>query len=399
MTERPLRLLIIASHPVQYESPILRLLEQDPRVESEVAYCSLQGAEPGLDPDFGVEVKWDIPLLDGYKWSLIRNRSWAPRIGSFFGLLNVGIWRKIRRGKFDAVVLLTGYVYATFWIAVIAAKLSGVPVLYGTDATSLQPRDGKRWKVAVKKRLLPAIFRLADIVIIPSEAGRQFILSLGISDSRIVLTPFVVDNAWWRQCASEVNRGEVRREWQVPDNALVVLFCAKLQPWKRPDDVLRAFAKANVEGAYLVFAGDGAMRAGLEAEAKNLGIAERTRFLGFVNQSGLPPVYASADLFVMPSEYDPCPVVVCEAMLCGCPVVLSDEVRGRFDLVNEGRTGFIYPCRNVEALAGILANALRDRATLGELSRAAVARMETWSPREHVDALVLAAQRAQASRI
>ena len=398
MTERPLRMLVIASHPVQYESPILRLLEQDPRVESEVAYCSLQGAEPGLDPDFGVEVKWDIPLLDGYQWSLIRNRSWAPRIGAFFGLLNVGIWRKIRRGKFDAVVIHTGYVYATFWITMIAAKMSGVPILYGTDATSLQPRDGKRWKVFVKKRLLPAIFRLADIVIIPSEAGRQFILSLGIPDSRIVLTPFVVDNTWWRQRASEVNRSEVRRKWQIPDDALVVLFCAKLQPWKRPDDVLRAFAKANVEGAHLVFAGDGAMRAGLEAEARNLGIAERTRFLGFVNQSGLPPVYTSADLFVMPSEYDPCPVVVCEAMLCGCPVVLSDEVRGRFDLVSEGRTGFIYPCGNVGALAGILANVLRDRATLAELSRAAVGRMETWSPREHVDALVLAAQRAQARR-
>ena len=396
MTARPLRLLIIASHPVQYESPILRLLEQDPRVESEVAYCSLQGAEPGLDPDFGVEVKWDVPLLDGYKWTLIPNRSWAPRIGSFFGLLNVGIWRKIRRGKFDAVVILTGYVYATFWVAVIAAKLSGVPVLYGTDATSLQPRDGKRWKVAVKRRLLPTIFRLADIVIIPSEAGRQFILSLGIADSRIVLTPFVVDNAWWRARASEVDRGEVRRKWAIPDDAPVVLFCAKLQPWKRPDDVLRAFAKANVEGAYLVFAGDGAMRAGLEAEAKSLGVAARTRFLGFVNQSGLPPVYRSADLFVMPSEYDPCPVVVCEAMLCGCPVVLSDEVRGRFDLVNEGRTGFIYQCGDVDKLARILANVLRDRATLVELSRAAMTRMETWSPREHVDALLSAAQQAQA---
>ncbi|HEX4001819.1 MAG TPA: glycosyltransferase [Candidatus Acidoferrales bacterium] len=399
MTAPPLRLLIIASHPVQYESPILRLLEQDPRVESEVAYCSLQGAEPGLDPDFGVEVKWDVPLLDGYKWTLIPNRSWAPRIGSFFGLLNVGIWRKIRRGKFDAVVILTGYVYATFWIAVIAAKLSGVPVLYGTDATSLQPRDGKRWKVAVKKRLLPAIFRLADIVIIPSEAGRQFILNLGISDSRIVLTPFVVDNAWWRARASEVDRSAVRRKWAIPDDAPVALFCAKLQPWKRPGDVLRAFAKANVEGAYLVFAGDGAMRAGLEAEAKQLGIAEQTRFLGFVNQSGLPPVYRSADLFVMPSEYDPCPVVVCEAMVCGCPVVLSDEVRGRFDLVNEGRTGFIYPCGDVDKLARILANVLRDRATLVELSRAAMTRMETWSPREHVDALLSAAQKAKALRI
>ena len=397
-TESRLRVLIVASHPVQYESPILQLLEQDPRVESEVAYCSMQGAEAGIDPDFGVEVKWDMPLLDGYQWTLIRNRSWAPRIGSFFGLLNVGIWRKIRRGKFDAVVVLTGYVYATFWIAVIAAKMSNVPVLFGTDATSLQPRDGRRWKIFIKSLLLPAIFRLANIVIIPSEAGRQFMLSLGISDSRIVLTPFVVDNAWWRQRASEVNRSEVRRKWGIPEDGLVVAFCAKLQPWKRPDDVLRAFAKANVDGTYLVFAGDGSMRAGLEARAKDLGLVERTRFLGFVNQSGLPAVYRSADLFVMPSEYDPCPAVVCEAMLCGCPVVLSDAIRGRFDLVNEGRTGFIYRCGNVGALAGILGTALRDRAKLAELSRAAVLRMETWSPRENVDGLVLAVERAHARR-
>jgi glycosyltransferase involved in cell wall biosynthesis len=399
MTQRPPRVLIIASHPVQYGSPIFCLLAQDPRVESEVAYCSLQGAEAGIDPGFGVEVKWDIPLLDGYRWTLIRNRSWAPGIGSFFGLLNVGIWRKIRRGKIDAVVLLTGYVYATFWIALVAAKMTKIPLLFGTDATSLQSRDRKRWKISIKRFLLPAIFRLADVVIIPSEAGRQFILGMGISDSRIVLTPFVVDNAWWRQRASQVSRSDVRRAWGIPEDALVVLFCAKLQSWKRPDDVLRAFAKANVEETYLVFAGDGSLRAGLEATATALGIAERTRFLGFVNQTGLPSVYRSADLFIMPSEYDPCPVVVCEAMLCGCPVVLSDQIRGRFDLVIEGRTGFIYPCGHVDALAGILTTALRDRARLAELSRAAVVRMETWSPREHVDALVLAAERASAQRL
>ena len=398
MRERPLRVLIVASHPVQYESPILRLLEQDSRVESEVAYCSLQGAESGVDPEFGVEVKWDIPLLDGYKWTLIRNRSWAPRIGSFFGLLNMGIWRKIRRGNFDAVVVLTGYVYATFWIALAAAKLSGVPVLFGTDATGLQPRDGRRWKVPIKRLLLPLIFRLADIVIITSEAGRQFVLSLGIADSRIVLRPFVVDNMWWRQRAAEANRSAVRREWVIPEDAPVVLFCAKLQPWKRPDDVLRAFAKANVEGAYLVLAGDGPLRGNLEAAARSLGVAERTRFLGFVNQTGLPSVYRSADLFVLPSKYDACPVVVCEAMLCGCPVVLSDEIRGRFDLVNEGRTGFIYPCGNIDVLAGILGSVLRDGTKLAELGRAAILRMETWSPRENVDALVLAVERARAGR-
>jgi glycosyltransferase involved in cell wall biosynthesis len=395
MSQRRLRVLVVSTHPVQYASPIFRLLGEDPRIESQVAYCSLQGVEAQIDPDFGVEVKWDIPLLEGYRWVLIPNRSWTPRVGSFFGLLNLGIWRLIRRESFDAIVLLTGYTCATFWVAIVAAKASGISVLFSTDATSLKPLDGKRWKLAVKRFLLPAIFRLADVVLIPSEAGRQFILSLGIPESRVVLTPFVVDNTWWRQRASEVDRSAVRQRWGIPDDALVVLFCAKLQPWKRPDDVLRAFARASVKGSYIVFAGDGAMRPSLQATAKVLGVADRTRFLGFVNQTGLPSVYKSADLFVLPSEHDRCPVVVCEAMLCGCPVVLSDEICGRFDLVKDGETGFIYRCGNIEALARILTNALEDRSKLTELGRAAVKRMETWSPRENVDGIALAVERTQ----
>jgi len=394
MTGRPLRVLLVGTHPVQYSSPMFRLYAKDPRLDIQVAYCSLQGAEAEFDRDFGVEVKWDVPLLEGYPWVAVPNRSWSPGLGSFFGLFNPGIWSLIRRENFDAVVFYTGYTYSTFWIAVLAAKISGVPVLFGTDATSLEPRDAQRWKLPIKRFLLPKVFRLADVAIMPSEAGRQFMLSLGIADSRVVLTPFVVDNSWWLERASEVDRGAVRQAWGVPEDALAVLFCAKLQPWKRPGDVLNAFAKANVEGAYLVFAGDGPMRASLEATAKKLGIAERTRFLGFVNQTGLPSVYRSADLFVLPSEYDPCPAVVCEAMLCGCPVVLSDEIRGRFDIVKHGQTGYIYPCGNVDILAGIVANALGDRAKLAQLSRNAVKRMETWSPRENIEATVMATDQA-----
>jgi len=392
--QRPLRVLLVGTHPVQYASPLYRLYAKDPRLEILVMYCSLQEAESQIDRDFGVEVKWDVPLLEGYPWIAVPNRSWNPGLGSFFGLFNPGIWRLIGDGNFDAVVLYTGYVYATFWIAMAAAKLRGIPILFGTDATGFRPQHAGRWKLPIKRRLLPRIFRLADVVIIPSKATRQYILSMGIADSRIVSTPFVVDNAWWNQRASEVDRAAVRKEWEVPKDALVVLFCAKLQPWKRPADLLDAFAKASVEGAYLVIAGDGPLRTDLEATAKHLGIAERTRFLGFVNQTGLPSIYCSADLFVLPSEYDACPVVVCEAMLCGCPVVLSDEVRGRFDLVNEGETGFIYPCGNVDILAKILANALGNRAKLAELSRSAVTRMETWSPRENVDGAVMALERA-----
>ena len=394
---RPLKLLLLTSHPVQYASPIFRLLAKDPRVEVEVAYCSMQGADAHVDPDFGVEVKWDIPLLDGYRWTELRNRSWRPGPGSFFGLINPRIWTLIREGNFDAVVAYTGYAYATFWIALTAAKLSGTPILFGTDATSLNPRDGRSWKLHVKKRLLPWIFRRANGVIVPSEAGRQFISGLGIPLSRIFLTPFVVDNEWWLRRASEVDRSAVRCGWQVSEDTVVLLFCAKLQPWKRPHDVLLAFANCKVPNACLIFVGDGPLRSSLEIEASRLAVGQRVRFLGFINQTALPSVYRAADLFVIPSAYDPCPAVVCEAMLCGCPVVLSDQIQGRFDLVQTGETGFVYPCGDIDALTKIFSALTVDSVGLAKLGCAAVARMQTWSPRENVEALLHAIEKSRFS--
>ena len=73
-SERRYRVLVIASHPVQYQAPLLRRMAVHPQLDLEVAYCSLQGAEPGLDREFGVTVQWDIPLLEGYSWKLVPNR-------------------------------------------------------------------------------------------------------------------------------------------------------------------------------------------------------------------------------------------------------------------------------------------------------------------------------------
>jgi len=350
----------------------------------------MQGAEAKIDPDFGVPVKWDIPLLDGYPWVSLRNRSRAPGPGSFFGLFNPGIWGLISRGKFDAVVLYTGYICATFWVALAAAKWKRARVLFGTDAHDLTARDGKRWKSRVKRWLWPGLFRLADVVIIVSSGGAALMRSLGIPEDRIMVVPFCVDNDWWMERSDRVDRAGVRARWDIPQDVAVVLFCAKLQPWKRPQDVLRAFAKARSADAYLVFAGDGTLRPALESEAESLGIAGRVRFLGFVNQSGLPEVYTASDLMVLPSDHEPFGLVVNEAMLCRCPVVVSDRVGARFDLVREGETGYVFPCGDVDSLAAILRDALRDRTHLqrmGELSRN---RMSSWSVKDYVGALIQA---------
>ena len=361
-------------------------MAQHPKLDIQVAYCSLRGAEAGHDPEFGATIQWDVPLLDGYTWSQIRNRGSGGE--SFLGLFNPGLWKLIRHGRFDAILSFTGYVNATFWLSLLAAKFSKAAILFGTDASSLAPRDSARWKFWLKRASWPVLFGLADQVIVPSSGTLDLMVSLGFSRDRITLTPYSVDNDWWLASSARVNRAATRASWGASPEDAVILFCAKLQPWKRPLDLLRAFAKANLSNAKLVFAGAGALRASLEAEAMALGVASRVRFLGFVNQTQLPAVYASSDLMVLPSEYEPFAVVVNEAMCCGCPVATSDRVGAARDLIAPIAPQFIFPCDDTDALAALLTDALSDRSRLKAVSRAAVEHIRTWSPERNIAATV-----------
>ena len=388
MREKKRRVLLLCSHPTQYGSPMWRRLSKHPDLDVVVAYCGMQGVQCHKDPGFGVDVAWDIPLLEDYPWVRIKNISPSSLRSSFFGLINPGISRLIRRGRFDAIAIFTGYRCVTFWIAVATAKISGIPVMFGTDATSLDPVAGRTWKIPLKKWFWPRLFRMADAAIVPSSGTAALMRSLDVPDDRIKLTPYVVDNEWWTENAKKVERYDIRRKWNVPENAKVVLFCAKLQPWKRPGDLLHAFHRAQVPDSYLVFAGDGPLRQELQRDAAQLGIADKVRFLGFVNQSKLPDVYATSDVMVLPSEYEPFGVVVNEAMLCGCPVIASDRVGARFDLVRDGETGFVYRADDVDALTRVLSRALGCHERLRRMGEAARSRMMEWSPEMNVQATV-----------
>lgn len=384
MPEPCYRVLAVATHPVQYMAPIFRRMAKHPAFDLRVAYCTLRGAEAAHDSEFDADINWDVPLLDGYSWSQVPNRGSGAK--SFFGLSNPYLWNLIRDGNLDAVLCFTGYRRAPFWIALLAAKLSKTAFLFGTDATNLAPRDGRAWKILLKKILWPRLFRLADQVIVPSSGSLNLMLSLGLPSEQVTLTPYSVDNDWWIKQSSRVDRSAARAVLGASSSDPVVLFCAKLQPWKRPVDLLRAFAKANVQNALLLFAGEGPLRPQLESEAAALGIASRVRFLGFVNQSQLPPVYTSADLMVLPSEYEPFAVVVNEAMCCGCPVIVSDRVGAGHDLVAPVAPQFIFPCGDLSALAHILKDALSDRRRLQSIAGAALAHIQAWSPEHNIAA-------------
>jgi glycosyltransferase involved in cell wall biosynthesis len=388
------RVLLVSSHPVQYVAPLFRKMALDPRLDIQVAYCSLQGAEAAMDREFGIEVKWDVPLLEGYSWVRVPNRAPRPGLGRFFGLINPGLWGLIASGHHDAIVIYTGYFYLSFWIALAAAKFHGRALVFGSDGHQLASQDGKSWKVTLKRLLWPRLFGLADVVIVSSSAGVAMMQSLGIPRERLVLTPGAVDNEWWIKQAGKVDRSAVRRTWGLDEDSRVVLFCAKLQRWKRPLDALNAFARAEVPGSHLVYAGEGPLRRDLESQATSLGIRAHVHFFGFINQSQLPAVYRASDVLVLPSAYEPFGLVVNEAMLCGCPAIVSDRVGAGHDLVLKGQNGNTFPSGDVDALAALLRETLCDRDRLRRMGEAARRRMETWSPREAVEGHAQAFERA-----
>jgi glycosyltransferase involved in cell wall biosynthesis len=392
MSERKLRVLTIASHPVQYGAPLFRLMARHPKLDFQVAYCSLRGAESGYDPEFGANVQWDVPLLDGYKWTHIPNRGNGTE--SFWAWRNTGLWKFVRQGKFDAVISHIGYMRATFWIAYFAARSKRIPFLFGTDASRIEPRDESKVKLALKKILWPAVFSLAGQILTASSAGRDLIISLGFPPDRVSMTLITVDNDWWLAQATAIDRDDARKSLGFAPTEKIILFCAKLQPWKRPMDLLHAFASAAIPSAKLVFAGDGAQRTELESEAAARGISEKVQFLGFVNQSQLPRLYKSADLMVIPSHYEPFGLVVNEAMLCGCPVIASDRVGAVRDLITHAETGFVYPCGQTDALAPLLQLVLSGPTRLASIRQNALRRISTWTLQANVDALVEAVERA-----
>ncbi|MCS7313282.1 MAG: glycosyltransferase [Acidobacteria bacterium] len=388
---RPIRVLLVSSHPVPNQTAVLRLLATRPEVNPLVAYCSLPSEARGQNPEFLTKQAFDVCLLDGYSWTYVPNRSLQPGLDRFFGLWNPGLVRLIR--QHDCVVVY-GYAYASLALAVITAKSMNRALILGTDVTSLASPSPRRWRTWLKPGFYRRIFRLPDVVIVPSTAAFRFLCSLGLPPQRVIITPYVVDNDWITDQASRIDPIEVRRKWGIPPQAPTALVCAKFLPRKRLSDVVQAFAMACIQDSYLVMVGDGPLRESLVAECERLGISQRVRFLGLIPYSALPAVYTSSDVLVVASEHEPWGLPVNEAMLCGTPVIVSDRVGAGYDLVREGETGFVYPCGDVKALTYILREVLPDRERLRRMGEAARKRMKTWSPRENVEALLQAVEKA-----
>ena len=177
-------------------------------------------------------------------------------------------------------------------------------------------------------------------------------------------------------------RAALRREWGVPESALVVGSVGRLVAVKNYALLLRAVAAGSLD-IHLVLAGEGPERTALTALAASLGIASRVHLLGHSND--VDRVLAAFDVFVLPSFSEGMSNTLLEAMAAGVPPVAS-EVGGNGEIVRDGVTGRLFPSDAEPALRAGLEALCRDgaeRARLGAAARERV--LSTFDIRQMIE--------------
>ncbi len=168
-------------------------------------------------------------------------------------------------------------------------------------------------------------------------------------------------------CADEAKDAMLIEQADTP----VVLTVARLDEQKGHQYLLAA--AAHVPQAQFVLAGDGPLRASLEAQARSLGLEQRVKFLGY--RSDIPDLLAGCNVFVLPSLYEGLPLSILEAMSAGKPVIAT-QIGGTDEAVIPGETGLLVPPADPTALAAAIQRVLDDRPFARRLALAGRARVE-----------------------
>lgn len=338
-----------------------------------VFYTWGQSTEKVYDARFGIERSWDIPILEGYKSEFIQNTACRPDSNRFFGIVNHGLYRRLKQEKYDAVLIFRWSVWSHF---LLLQRLGKRPLLFFRgDSHLLQERNV--FRKFIKQLLLQFIYRKVDVAFATGTYSREYFLFSGLTSDRVVVAPHAVDYAFFSNDAERAERLALqkRRELGIPDDAVVFLYAGKFYGVKDLSLLIEAFTTLGSGRQHLLLAGGGEQEDALKSLAAG---NTRIHFLPFHNQLAMPVLYRTGDVFVLPSKKETWGLSVNEAMSCERPVLVSDQCGCAPDLVEEGVTGFVFKAGDATHLQQQLAR-FTDRTVSQKMGQAAESFVQSFS--------------------
>jgi glycosyltransferase involved in cell wall biosynthesis len=379
---RKIRLAYLVTHPIQYQAPLLRRIAEDPEIELTVFYGSDFSTKEFSDAEFDQVIKWDVPLLSGYRFEILPAIGRTDRL-SFWRPFNYGLGKRLRAVRFDAL-WIHGYARWAHWVAMIMAKTQGTHVMVRDDAT-LVGRQRSLAKRVAKRIWFLWLNILCDRFLAIGSMNREYYRRHGIGKEKTSFVPYAVDNAYFQaeSVDAAASREELRASLALEKGRPVILYVGKMTKTKRPADLLESYIRLSPDGSsepgpYLLFIGDGEMREPLEKRASELSW-NSIKFLGFKNQTELPRYYDLCNVLVLPSLYENWGLVVNEVMNAGRAVIVSDRVGCGPDLVKNGENGYIFRACSVGALHQALHSVTADSERCRIMGQNSLKIINKWS--------------------
>lgn len=162
----------------------------------------------------------------------------------------------------------------------------------------------------------------------------------------------------------------LRQQYGIPLDASVFLYVGSGFERKGLDAVIRAFAQLPANTHLLVVGKDRRLKQ-YQQLAQRLGVAARVHFAG--GQKEVRPYYGAADVFLLPTLYDPLPNAGLEAMACGLPTITSTK-SGLAELIEHGKNGYVFDALDIQAMANTMQTLLDAtlRTAIGNAARTTI---------------------------
>lgn len=352
------KVYIFDTHPVQYKAPVYQALERMRPGLFEVIYASDLSVKGQLDKEFGVEVAWDTPLMQGYDYRVLNTEDPKyKRMASRFG--SRGVYELIRNER-PAAVMLTQATYHFDRVAYLSALMHGVPILIRQETQDLTYAHQRGFvKSVIRDLIYRAYYWPASHAFAFGDLNKVHLMAHGLPEQRLSYARFSVANpvGGWSESEKRQVRESLRAQLGIEPSKRVIGFFGKFIPKKNPDLVMQALKHMPPDllaNLCVMYVGAGELEPVLRemaAEAEQeYGV--QTVFAGFVNQSRLHEYYLATDVMTLPSRHlgETWGLVVNEALNAGCAVAITDGVGCYVEFGDLPRVR-VSPTENAKALA------------------------------------------------
>jgi len=341
------RLGIVVSHPIQYNSPLFRQLAKT--MDVVVIYCHNPSDEEVGMEGFGKKFQWDQDLISGYRSVFLKNRSKSPSLNKFSGCDCPDMAKTLKNLGVTHIVIYGWYLKA-YLQALIHAKRLKIKVSVRGDS-QLNPEESV-YKTLFRKVVYPFLLRRYDTIFYVGNRNKDYLLKNGARSGQLSFSPHAIDQSFWHKNRPIAEASDRKK--------IIFVWIGKFSEKKRPQDAISAFTKAlpDYPDMELWMIGSGTLYETCTEMSKN---QKSIIFHGFKNQQELKILLNDANALLLTSNYEETwGLVVNECFSMGLPSIVSNSCGCSADLIEEGKTGYLFKKGDIEQLKNKILKLAQD---------------------------------------